>query len=120
VALTDHDRTRYARHLLLTEIGGAGQERLCAADASANPDADPRAARWALEYLRRAGVSVRPGGSRVTLPSQPALAELGGDPALEEATAALAGAFAAVERIKAVLGVGRPGALEGAALEDPE
>ena len=117
--LTDRDRTRYARHLLLAEIGGAGQERLCAADASANPDADPRAARWALEYLQRAGITVKPGGSRVPLPSLAALQRLGGAGELEEATAALAGAFAAVERIKSVLGAGRPGALAEDALGDP-
>jgi hypothetical protein len=121
VPLTDLDRTRYARHLLLAEIGGAGQERLCATDASAAPDADPRAARWALEYLRRSGVAVRPGGTRVALPSRDGLVKLGGGATdLEEASAALAGAFAAVERIKAVLGAGRPGVLELASLEDPE
>ena len=117
--LNERERTRYARHLLLAEIGGAGQERLCASDASAAPQSDPRAARWALEYLLRAGVAVRPGGTKVTLPSAAELTTLGGAPELEEATAALAGAFAAVERIKAVLGAGQPGMLDAAALEDP-
>lgn len=106
------ERSRFARQLLLVEIGDEGQAKLCAASVSASPSGDPRTARWALEYLRRAGVAPKPGGATLAVPPRPAIAELaGGDEQLEEATAALVGAWLAVERIKEIVGRGEPGVL---------
>ncbi len=110
-------RRRYTRHLLLSEIGEAGQERLCAAQVRAAPAADARAAEVALDYLARAGLGVSADGAQTAtaiallLPSPEQLRGLAGDAALEEAAAALSGAFAAVEAIKQALGVGSPAAL---------
>ena len=115
--LSSAERTRFARHLLLVEIGDEGQAKLCAASVSASPGGDPRAARWALEYLRRAGVAPKPGGSLVAVPARPLLAEIaGGDEQLEEAAAALVGAWLAVERIKEITGAGTAGALPAGSL----
>jgi hypothetical protein len=61
VALSGRDRTRYARHLLLTQLGEAGQERLLAAQVVANGDADAGALAVARRYLTRAGVKVSDG-----------------------------------------------------------
>lgn len=111
--LSAADRRRYARQVLLTEIGVAGQARLLQS-AVASPmgeDADPRAVEVALDYLRRAGVGVDDRGVPIALPGSEALRALAGRPELYEAAAALSGAFAAVEAIKRTLGAGEPGAL---------
>ena len=102
MSLTLHQKQRYARHLLLSEVGPGGQERLCAARFRAGSSL---AEQVAAEYLRRAGLRQDAAGSPVVV-----------TPTDEPLDAALAGAFAAVERIKAELGVGRPGSLGGALL----
>jgi len=106
--LAPHDQQRFARHLLLSQIGEAGQLRLCATQVRACADADPRAALVAYRYLERAGmhVSTQADGEVIALPSPEALHALAGRVELEGAAAALAGAFAAVEAIKHALGVG--------------
>jgi hypothetical protein len=116
MTLDADQRVRFARHLLLTEIGSAGQERLCAAAVSFAADADPEAKRVAEQYLGRAGVRVGAGGADVKILDGDEIARLAGDPALVPAAQALAGAYAAVEVIKAVLGVGRAGDLEDQAI----
>lgn len=58
MALSGRERARYARHLLLAQLGEAGQERLLAARVVANGDADPGALGVARRYLTRAGVQV--------------------------------------------------------------
>src|SRR5262245_54051148 len=101
------ERQLYARHLLLAEIGECGQECLCATQVTLPADADERAASLAGEYLQRAGVRVdesgrgAPGSLQVPLPPSAGVAALAQRPELLEAAAALAGAFAAVETIKA-------------------
>lgn len=97
MSLGPEQRRRYARHFLLPEIGVQGQERLCAAAFQAGAS---RAERVAATYLARAGLREDPAG-------RPVAAIATDDPV----DAALAGAFAAVEHLKAELGVGRPGAL---------
>jgi hypothetical protein len=105
----------YARHLLLAEIGEAGQERLCAGKVVLGAACDARAASVARDYLERAGLSVRTDESdesdEAAVPTRIAssaeVRALAGRDELAEAAAALCGAFGAVEAIKAVLGVGR-------------
>jgi hypothetical protein len=98
-------RRRFARHLLLAEVGEAGQALLCAARASV--EGEPRASEVARTYLERGGVQLdtTAGGETVCVESCRTA------PGLEEAAAFVAGAFAATEHIKKVLGVGVPGAL---------
>jgi hypothetical protein len=110
--LAEVDRRRFARHLLLAEIGQAGQARLCATRLRASEAADPRAAEVARDYLERAGVRVLTHeeergreAQALALPSPAAVRALAGHLELEEAAAALAGAYAAVEAIKGALGM---------------
>jgi hypothetical protein len=118
-------RQRYARHLLLSEIGETGQARLCAARVRVRVTSDPRAVAVARDYLERAGLEVLDAGDAgagldVPVPDAQAVRVLAGGEALEEAGAALAGAFAAVEAIKAVLGVGVYAELPSALSLGPE
>jgi len=115
--LSEEERQRFARHLLLPEIGTAGQARLCAARLRPGPDAATAAAEVAADYLARAGAAVLPASDAaedalaLQLPDAGGVVRLAGHPRLEGAAAALAGAFAALEALKAVTGAGRPGAL---------
>jgi hypothetical protein len=108
--MTPAQRQLYARHLLLAEIGEQGQERLCASRV-AHAAGDARARVVARDYLERAGLCVddastaEPASLQVPLPTQDGVRALAARPELEEAAAALAGAFAAVETIKAALGI---------------
>lgn len=52
--LSEAQQERYARHLLLDELGGEGQERLLSACVRVRGTG--RAARWAARYLAAAGV----------------------------------------------------------------
>lgn len=52
--LSAAQQERYARHLLLDDFGGAGQERLLAAAVRVQGSSD--AARWAALYLAASGV----------------------------------------------------------------
>ena len=57
--LSDAQQERYARHLLLDPLGGAGQERLLAAAAFVDlPASAAPAARWCARYLAASGVGV--------------------------------------------------------------
>jgi len=96
--LTPAQKQLFARQLLLEEIGPSGQERLCASRVRVPAGADPRAVAVARDYLERAGLTV-----------------LGSDGTANTA-AALCGAFAAVEAIKAELGVGRAADMPGVVL----
>ncbi|HJK94779.1 MAG TPA: hypothetical protein RMH85_28540 [Polyangiaceae bacterium LLY-WYZ-15_(1-7)] len=98
MALRPEDKRRYARHILLPEIGAAGQEALQAARFAPAPGP---AGEVAALYLERAGLEAAADGPALQLEGAPE------DPS----DAAIAGAFAAVEHIKATLGVGTPGAL---------
>lgn len=94
---------RYARHVLLPEIGASGQARLEAATVGVALD-DPRASAVAADYLARAGVRVAADVAPSTSPPE----VRPGRPELAEAAAFLTGALHAVEAIKAVVGAGAP------------
>lgn len=122
-------RRRFARQLLLADVGERGQARLCA--HAVRVEGDERAAETARLYLERAGVmaardqsSASAGGGDaghvVEVASRESIRALAGRAELETAAAFLAGAFAAVEEIKRALAVGRAGDLEGASLIGPE
>ena len=109
MALLEHDRVRFARHLLLPEIGASGQERLSAARVRTSEGVDAGARAVLSEYLTRAGVRVDPEGEHaVSLATAAEVEALAGAPELLEAARALTGALAAVEAIKAVLELGEP------------
>lgn len=130
MALSAQERTRYARHLLLPEVGLAGQELLLATHVAIAPDADVGAAAVARTYLSRAGMHLEEGALsgerhpgtgasavaelrgrdvRVFLPSQEDIARIAGHrPELAIAAQALTGALAAVEAIKVALTLGQP------------
>ncbi len=55
-ALTEPQIQRYARHVLLPDVGGVGQRRLLAAAARVDLDGDLAAAVAAATYLAAAGV----------------------------------------------------------------
>ncbi|MCA9605882.1 MAG: hypothetical protein KC619_09830 [Myxococcales bacterium] len=92
---------RYARHVLLPEIGSAGQARLEA--ATVGLALEGRAREVARDYLHRAGVEVD--GADAVAPAPPVAA---GRPELDEAAAFVAGALHAVETIKALVEAGEP------------
>jgi hypothetical protein len=112
--LTDEQKRLYARHILLDQLGATGQARLCGARATAAPQCDTRAAAVALDYLARAGVQIdqQPAEHHVLAGSTEALHALAGDAALLECAAWLSGAFAAVEAIKQIAGVGAEARLD--------
>jgi len=98
-------RRRYARQLLLGEIGEAGQERLLDARFRREAGGDADAYAVAADYLERAGSAADPSGAVLRVPSTSALRRFAGAPALEESAAAILGAFSAVEHLKEVLGI---------------
>lgn len=108
---------RFARHTLLPEIGVTGQERLCSATVVADPSADMEALAVARDYLQRAGVTVARNTSQAAAQTfhldGAATVEARGPLHLRHAAAALSGAFAAVEAIKAITAVGRAASLPG-------
>lgn len=103
MALSPGQLDRYARHVLLAEIGEAGQERLLHASFWLEGLA-PSAASIAREYMERAGMAA----------AEPAAATAA-EPAA--ATASVLGAWHAVEQIKATLGLGTPAAFPATLLE---
>ena len=107
-SLSDADRATYLRHLVLPEVGEVGQRVLLA--SSRRAEGDPRAASAAQSYLDRSGI--RSGGQQVSVGDPRQLARLAGGAELEGAAALLLGAFAAVEEIKSILKIGRPGVLQ--------
>jgi len=98
----------HARHRLLSEIGPRGQAALCVGTFRRAPG-DPAQA-VAADLLERSGLTEAEGGAPIELrgPSR------GADPALEEVRIALAGALAATERVRLIVGAG------SRALEWPE
>src|SRR5712692_9438888 len=54
--LTQAQQERYARHLLLDELGGEGQERLLCSCVRVRGTG--QAARWAARYLAASGVGI--------------------------------------------------------------
>ena len=98
-------RRRYARQLLLGEIGEAGQERLLEAGFRLGADGDAGATAVAAEYLERAGCVADEAGTLLRVPNASAVMRFAGSSALREPAAAIMGAFSAVEHLKEVLGI---------------
>ena len=105
MALTNRQRVLYARHLLLAEIGEAGQERLLHSRVHV-ADEGPNGV--CADALRRAGVTVTDEAPtrEVRVGNETEIARLAGRPELTEAARALRAAFAAVEAIKAIAEAG--------------
>jgi hypothetical protein len=102
-------RRRYARQLLLGEIGEEGQERLSTADFRPGAEGDADAYAVAAEYLRRAGCRESEiDGTPVHGSTVDAVTHFAGSPSLHAPAAAVLGAFAAVEYLKKALEVGEP------------
>jgi hypothetical protein len=95
----------YARHLLLAEIGEAGQQRLLESRVKV---ADEPSSGPCSDALRRAGVTVtRDEANRVVhVGSEAEVARLAGRSELIEAARALRAAFVAVETIKSIARIG--------------
>ena len=94
-------RRRYARQLLLGEIGEAGQERLSAAVFCRRAESDADAYAVAAEYLRRAGCrESESDGTPMRASSTDAVTHFAGSASLRAPAAAILGAFAAVEHLK--------------------
>lgn len=108
MSLDSAARRRYARHILLGEVGEAGQERLLGARFRPDAGADEDAYAVAAEYLERAGCRADARGDAAPVPDTETVARFAGSAELQAPAAAIAGAFAAVEHIKSVLGVGAP------------
>jgi len=98
-------RRRYARQLLIGEIGESGQLRLLDAGFRHGADGDADATAVAAEYLERAGCSAAEAGVELRVPDASAVMRFAGSPALREPAAAIMGAFSAVEHLKEVLGL---------------
>lgn len=110
MGLSARDRTRYARHLLLPQLGEAGQLRLLETTLAPAHDADHGVLAVARGYLERAGVRISADRTAdadadassvpLTLPSRSELDRIAGRPELLEAARALAGALTAVSAIQ--------------------
>ena len=98
-------RRRFARQLLLGEVGESGQERLLDARFRQEADGYAGATAVAAEYLERAGCSADEAGAELRVPNRDAVMRFAGSSALLEPAAAIMGAFSAVEHIKEVLGI---------------
>jgi hypothetical protein len=98
-------RRRYARHLLLGEIGESGQECLLKSGFRPGLNSDADAYQVAAAYLERAGCSRKDDGREVRIADSQAVMRFAGSTKLREPAAAVAGAFAAVEHLKEVLGI---------------
>ncbi len=104
-------KRRYARQLLLPEVGEEGQERLSQARFRAGDGVDARSYAVAAEYLARAGCAGSEDGRPVALPSEVSVDAFAGRQSLRGPAAAIVGAFAAVEHLKRELGIGTAGEL---------
>jgi hypothetical protein len=98
-------RRRYARQLLVGEIGELGQLRLLDAGFRRGAGGDVEATAVAAEYLERAGCSSDEAGTELRVPDASAVLRFAGSPAFREPAAAIMGAFSAVEHLKEVLGI---------------
>jgi hypothetical protein len=98
-------RRRYARQLLVGEIGELGQLRLLDARFRPGAGGDVEATAVAAEYLERAGCAADQSGTELRAPDASAVLRFAGSPAFREPAAAIMGAFSAVEHLKEVLGI---------------
>ncbi|HKU39045.1 MAG TPA: hypothetical protein VJR89_12880 [Polyangiales bacterium] len=110
--IPDADKALYARQILLSELGLAGQARLAASRVRFAAESDARVSEVARDYLLRAGVgsAAEPDRSLAAM-SCGDVAACAGTPELEACAAWLLGAWTAVEAIKASAGIAAPVAL---------
>ena len=106
MSLSSEDRLRYARQISLPEVGEDGQERLLRSSFRRDPQADTTAEAIAIDYLKRAGLKESDSGRALAVATPDAVDRIADEPALREAAATVAGAFAAVEHLKEALGLG--------------
>ena len=118
MGLTAHDRTRYARHLLLPQLGEAGQARLLDTRLRVRGAVDAGVLEVARTYLGRSGVTLVDAptegaphagdehASELALATESEVARVAGRPALVEAARALLGALSAVDAIRTAAGLG--------------
>lgn len=115
MSLTASERARYARQVLLPEVGLVGQAKLCAATVAVNDGADSEASSITHDYLTRAGITVNNDtsalGAAQTSIASTTQVEAFAPVELRHAAAAFAGAYAATETIKAIVGAGTPATL---------
>ena len=104
------DGARYLRQRMLTEVGDAGQARLRATLVRLE-GGSPAARSHAADYLSRAGVSLATGPAGPQEHSVSLASDLTVPAPLQPAADLLEGALAAVEAVKATLGVGHPATL---------
>ena len=102
-------RRRYARQILLAEVGEAGQERLLAARFRRDEASDAETSVVAADYLARAGCTVGVDGDPLDVPDERAVMRFAGKASLAAPAAAVLGAFSAVEAMKRTLGCGEIG-----------
>lgn len=98
-------RRRYARQLLLAEIGEVGQERLIASGFRGTADCEADAYAVAADYLERAGCFGNDEGAEVRVPPASEVMRFAGNASLRESAALVLGAYSAVEHLKRVLGI---------------
>jgi len=108
MSLSAHDRSRYARQLLLPQLGERGQARVLASSVRAPKDADGGALAVARTYAERAGLRVVSDGEfpLISVPTTEQVGRVAGEEALMEAARALVGAIAAVEALRGAAGFG--------------
>ena len=105
MSLDAAQRRRYARQLLVAEIGEPGQQCLLAARFRPDRRCDPDAYAVAAEYLERAGLCFDAHSEHVKVADPQSVVRLAGTAELSKPAAVIAGAFAAVEHLKEVLGI---------------
>ena len=121
VPLLAPQKERYARHLLLPEIGVQGQMRLCNSTFAAASTIDSADREVCAEYLKRAGLKSNENGASgegedsaaVTMAIiagdvREAIRCISDDPALKHALSFFLGSVCAVETIKDALAKRRP------------
>jgi hypothetical protein len=118
--VTPEDRSRFARHLSLPEIGAAGQAKLSSARVRVAPGTDPRVARWAIDHATRVGARQDEAGRAITDAAATAVRELAGRPELEDAAAFLLGALAALELVRTTTLAGEVAPMSVSPLAPPE
>lgn len=108
---------RFARQVLVAEIGEAGQRRI--GESSIRASGDARASEIANEYLVRAGARIGSGREVVIEPRE--VGRIAGREDLREAAAFLAGSLAAAAALLEVAGAsGKPAPAAPCLTEDPE
>ena len=107
MSLSNRERERYSRHLLVPELGESGQERLLATKVRFAPSAHAFVSEVATAYLEASGVEVARHDERgvpVMLASARCVAQCAGRPELEQVEAAVLGTLAALDVVRGVLG----------------